>query len=48
MGTYVCPEMRIFQDIPSLWHFMAEENDDKADLGTVVGFDYALPSGNLE
>jgi len=27
---------------------MAEENDDKADLGTVVGFDYALPSGNLE
>ena len=37
----------IFQDIPSWCHF-AEENYDKADLGTVVGFDYALASGKLE
>ena len=48
MVALVCPEMgSFFQDIPSSRHFMAEENDDKADLGTTLGFHYALSAGNL-
>ena len=46
MVALVCPEIGTFQDIPSSRHFMAEGNDDEADLGTTLGFDYALSAGN--